>query len=67
MMPALIFGAGRLSLLYYDLREDVSKVFGPYVDEFPMFTTASIDVILRVLEIGVRELVGEQSNRLPQR
>ena len=46
IMPALTFGAGRLSLLYYDLREDVSRIFGPYVDEFPMFTTASIDVIL---------------------
>ncbi len=34
LMPALTFHAGRLRLLYYDLREDVSQVFAPFVDEF---------------------------------
>ncbi len=36
VMPALTFGSGKLFLLYYDLREDVSNLFGPYVDEFPI-------------------------------
>ena len=33
VMPALTFHAGKLRLLYYDLREDVSEIFGPFVDE----------------------------------
>ena len=33
IMPALTFGAGKLSLLYYDLRDDVSQLFQQYVDE----------------------------------
>ncbi|HEX4935435.1 MAG TPA: sialidase family protein, partial [Gemmatimonadaceae bacterium] len=32
-MPALTMAAGRLLLVYYDLREDVSGVFEKYVDE----------------------------------
>jgi hypothetical protein len=36
LMPALTFHAGKLRLLYYDLREDVSQLFGPYVDELPV-------------------------------
>jgi uncharacterized repeat protein (TIGR01451 family) len=39
IMPALTFGAGRLSLLYYDLRFDVSGLFGPFVDELPILTS----------------------------
>ena len=32
-MPALTFAQGKLQLIYYDLREDVSQLFGPFVDE----------------------------------
>jgi uncharacterized repeat protein (TIGR01451 family) len=42
IMPALAFGAGRLSLLYYDLRFDVSGLFGPFVDELPILTSVPI-------------------------
>lgn len=33
MMPSMSYSGGRLLLVYYDLREDVSQVFGPFVDE----------------------------------
>ena len=33
VMPALSFQAGRLRMVYYDLREDVSQIFGQFVDE----------------------------------
>ena len=33
VMPALTFHAGKLRLLYYDLREDVSSIFAPFVDD----------------------------------
>lgn len=36
LMPALTFGGGTLSLLYYDLREDYSQLFAPYIDELPV-------------------------------
>ena len=39
IMPALAFGGGELWLLYYDLRQDVSQVFGPFVDELAILTT----------------------------
>ena len=42
VMPALAFGAGKLSLLYYDLREDVSGLFGPFVDELPILTSVPV-------------------------
>ena len=38
IMPSLAFGAGKLALVYYDLREDVSRVFGPFVDETQIFS-----------------------------
>ncbi len=38
LMPALTFGQGRLQLIYYDLREDLSGLFGPFVDELPILT-----------------------------
>ena len=41
LMPALSFHAGKLRLLYYDLREDISGVFGPFVDEFDIITANS--------------------------
>ncbi|HET8786993.1 MAG TPA: FG-GAP-like repeat-containing protein, partial [Candidatus Limnocylindrales bacterium] len=39
LMPALTFQAGRLRMIYYDLREDVSQIFGQYVDELPILTS----------------------------
>ena len=35
MMPSMSYAAGRLMLVYYDLREDISGVFGPFVDDHP--------------------------------
>jgi hypothetical protein len=34
IMPALSYAGGKLQLVYYDLREDVSGFFEQYVDEF---------------------------------
>ena len=36
LMPQLTFHGGKLRLLYYDLREDVSGLFGPFIDEPPI-------------------------------
>ena len=33
LMPTLTFGGGKLVLVYYDLREDVSDTFAPFVDD----------------------------------
>ncbi len=33
LMPTLTFGGGHLLLVYYDLREDVSRTFSQYVDD----------------------------------
>lgn len=33
IMPSVAFAAGKLVVVYYDLREDVSQVFGPFVAE----------------------------------
>ncbi len=33
LMPAMAFHGGKLRILYYDLREDVSQIFGPAVDD----------------------------------
>ena len=33
IMPSLAFAGGKLLLVYYDLREDVSEVYGPYIDD----------------------------------
>ena len=38
IMPALTFAEGKLQLVYYDLREDFSQLFGQYVDELPILT-----------------------------
>ena len=35
-MPSIVFSAGQLQLLYYDQREDLSGLFGPFVDELPI-------------------------------
>ena len=36
VMPALTFYGGRLVMIFYDLREDVSQLFGPFVDDLPI-------------------------------
>ncbi len=33
LMPSISFAAGKLVVVYYDLREDVSRVFGPFISE----------------------------------
>ncbi len=33
MMPSMSYSGGRLLIVYYDLRQDVSRVFGPFVSE----------------------------------
>lgn len=33
LMPAMSYSGGRLLIVYYDLRQDVSQVFGPFIDE----------------------------------
>jgi hypothetical protein len=33
MMPSMAFAGGRLMIVFYDLRQDVSQVFGAFVDE----------------------------------
>jgi len=33
IMPALAYAAGKLQIAFYDLREDVSHVFGPFIDD----------------------------------
>ena len=40
LMPAMTFHGGKLRILYYDLREDVSQLFGPCIDELPILTGA---------------------------
>ena len=47
VMPALSFQAGRLRLVYYDLREDVSQVFSQFVDE------AQISTLRHTLDVYV--------------
>jgi len=38
IMPALTFAQGKLQMVYYDLREDISQLYGPFVDELPILT-----------------------------
>jgi hypothetical protein len=38
IMPALAYAAGRLQMAYYDLREDVSRLYGPFVDDLEVLT-----------------------------
>ncbi|HEU4891732.1 MAG TPA: FG-GAP-like repeat-containing protein [Vicinamibacterales bacterium] len=40
LMPALTFHGGKLRLLYYDLREDVSGLFSDFIDEQPILDGA---------------------------
>ncbi len=40
MMPSMSYSGGRLLIVYYDLRQDVSRVFGPFVSERDAIATA---------------------------
>ena len=40
VMPAILYAGGRVQVLYYDLREDVSGFFERFVDEFAVFRVA---------------------------
>ncbi len=47
MMPSMSYSGGRLLIVYYDLRQDVSRVFGPFVSERDAIATGwrhTIDV-----------------------
>ena len=46
-MPALAFAQGKLQLIYYDLREDYSQLFGEFVDEGPILDGTHSDPGLR--------------------
>ena len=35
-MPVLNFGGGKLHLVFWDQRDDVSKMWGEFIDEFPI-------------------------------
>jgi hypothetical protein len=37
IMPVLTYGGGRLQLVYYDLREDISGFFERFIDELTVF------------------------------
>ena len=52
IMPALTFAQGKLQLVYYDLREDVSQLFGQYVDELPILSGTHLP------RIGTRSTCG---------
>lgn len=41
MMPSMSYSGGRLLIVYYDLRQDVSQVFGPFVSEADAVSTAN--------------------------
>lgn len=41
MMPSVAYAGGRLMIVYYDLRQDISQVFGTFVDEFDAVYSAN--------------------------
>jgi uncharacterized protein YjbI with pentapeptide repeats len=41
IMPTLTIGGNRLVLIYYDLRDDVSQIFGPFIDDYDSIHTAT--------------------------
>ncbi len=41
MMPSMSYSGGRLLIVYYDLREDVSRIFGPWVSETDAVASAN--------------------------
>lgn len=44
IMPALAYAAGRLQIAYYDLREDRSQIFEPYLDDLDLEVRHTVDV-----------------------
>ncbi|HET9667035.1 MAG TPA: FG-GAP-like repeat-containing protein, partial [Desertimonas sp.] len=51
VMPALTFAQGKLQLVYYDLREDVSQLFGQYVDELPILSGVHLPRLRHTIEV----------------
>ena len=54
VMPALTYHAGRLRLLYYDLREDVSQLFSRFVDEAPILD-GSVPPVRHTVDVFVAQ------------
>ncbi len=57
IMPTLTFGGGKLALLYYDLREDVSGIFSKFVDD-----KTAIDFARRRHTLDLRASYGTPGN-----
>ena len=51
IMPALTFAQGKLQLVYYDLREDVSQLFGQYVDELPILSGVHLPRVRHTIDV----------------
>ena len=51
IMPALAFAQGKLQLVYYALHEDVSQLFGQYVDELPILSGAHLPRIRHTIDV----------------
>ena len=54
IMPTLTYAGGRLLLVYYDLRQDVSQVFGPYIDDKSAIEVTQPDGTRRRHTIDIR-------------
>jgi hypothetical protein len=42
LMPSLTFGGGKLVLVYYDLRDDISQTYAPWIDDKSAFDAAPL-------------------------
>jgi hypothetical protein len=62
IMPTLTFANGRLMLAYYDLREDVSGVFGKYIDDATAIEVLQTDSTYRRHTIDLRATTAEPSD-----
>ncbi|MDO8835488.1 MAG: hypothetical protein Q7V01_07820, partial [Vicinamibacterales bacterium] len=41
LMPSLTFGGGKLVLVYYDLRDDISRTYAPWIDDKSAFAATA--------------------------
>jgi uncharacterized repeat protein (TIGR01451 family) len=55
LMPVLSFGGGKLFLLYYDLREDVSRLFQQYIDEFDILTLPAEQRLRHTVDVRIAQ------------
>ena len=51
VMPALAFAEGKLQLVFYDLREDLSQLFAQFVDEFLILNGTHQPPIRHTMEV----------------